>query len=310
MGASTAHMTGMNTATPAVVASRTHVQIVRTGSYVESVVPPRCRNPRDVRFETSTIIDLPVVGAAEAPVAFTFGGYGPDDLSAIRLFDGQLYEVMAYNHAQREPEPIVFGSDRFPEYAEPKQYRNYGFERGLDAHLEYMADRFADLIVIDGYVWRPTSEPRYVVQTFGLGRNHGGTSLSSASSDNPNIAAHAYFRADDYSAAQAHAVEVAQRRGDTESAGWISDQAPTIQVHVAEAVRLVVPTPEPREIEGLRRELRDAVHAYERKLSDPVDAPGNETELFDNLVRLRGDLRVLTADIAGVDRETRPYEDR
>lgn len=299
-----AHMWGMNATT------RTHVQIIRTGSYSEFIVPHRCRNPRDVYFETATVIDIPVVDPAEAPVAFTFEAHGPEHHSAIRVFNEQLYQVMTTNHASKPKEPVAFGSEHFPELANPNQYQMYGSVRGLDTLLDYLDSRFGSTIVIDGYVWVPASEPRYVVRTFGMGFNHSGTALMTEEFDNSNIAANAYHRADDFTRAQKHAIEVAQERGDTESVGRIAKMEPSIHVHVPDAVRLVVPPAETREVRDLRRDLTSAVRDYEHKMSHPTTDSADEAGLFDHVVRLRRDLRKLTPDVAGVNRVIRPYEDR
>lgn len=39
-------------------------------------------------------------------------------------------------------------------------------------------ERIAGNVLIDGEVWRPTSEPVYKVMTFGMGHNHRGTGLA------------------------------------------------------------------------------------------------------------------------------------
>ena len=72
-------------------------------------------------------------------------------------------------------------------------------------------------LVVDGAPWRACGEPRYVVQTFGLGHNHAGTSVFVEWSYNPNIAASRYYNANDRVAMQEGFRRVALGRGDTDS---------------------------------------------------------------------------------------------
>ena len=71
-------------------------------------------------------------------------------------------------------------------------------------------------LIIDGEVWRKCGEPMYLVMTFGLGHNHGGTSGFIEYHYNPNVSKNNYFNAKDYDKAVAYGQEVARRRGDTE----------------------------------------------------------------------------------------------
>ena len=73
-------------------------------------------------------------------------------------------------------------------------------------------------VVFDGKIWARCGEPRYVVMTFGLGHNHGGTALMITSVYNPNISAKCYFNALQKREALEAAKAIALRRGDTDSA--------------------------------------------------------------------------------------------
>ena len=73
-------------------------------------------------------------------------------------------------------------------------------------------------VIFDGKIWARRGEPRYVVMTFGLGHNHGDTSLSITSVYNPNISAKCYFNALQKREALESAKATALRRGDTDSA--------------------------------------------------------------------------------------------
>ena len=76
-----------------------------------------------------------------------------------------------------------------------------------------------DFIIFDKKCWEECGEPMYVVQTFGLGHNHGGTGLSIEQHYNPNIGKRNYFNALHRQDAIDYANEVAKRRGDTKDIG-------------------------------------------------------------------------------------------
>lgn len=83
-----------------------------------------------------------------------------------------------------------------------------------------------EFIVVENRLYVETSgfgtgEPRYAIYTFGLGHNHGGTSLSIDFSYNGNISKNRYFRADEYEQAIAKVIDIALNRGDTESVKMI-----------------------------------------------------------------------------------------
>lgn len=80
-------------------------------------------------------------------------------------------------------------------------------------------------------------EPRYVVQTFGLGHNHGGTSLFIAEYYNSNIGKDRYFNAMQREEAIAYGKYVAMRRGDTRDVDRIG-QREWIDVMMPEMVKV------------------------------------------------------------------------
>ncbi len=73
------------------------------------------------------------------------------------------------------------------------------------------------VIVINGKLWVPGDEPRYVIKTFGLGNNHASTAMSVETFYNSNISNNCYFRADQYALARKIADKIAIGRGDTNS---------------------------------------------------------------------------------------------
>lgn len=96
----------------------------------------------------------------------------------------------------------------------------------------------ANLMAVDGYMFRPVGEPRYVVNTFGLGNNHGGTGMFIEQGYNSNLSHRSYFSALDYDKACAYADAVAERRGDTKSIPVRPNSGVVIEVLIPEAVRV------------------------------------------------------------------------
>ena len=89
-------------------------------------------------------------------------------------------------------------------------------------------------VVFEGNVWAETSEPMYVIITFGLGHNHGGTGFFVENFYNENIPHNNYFTAMERDQAVKYFNDVATRRGDTDSVG-IPPQ--NIQVFMPEMVK-------------------------------------------------------------------------
>ena len=72
-------------------------------------------------------------------------------------------------------------------------------------------------IIYDGKVWKTCGEPMYVINTFGLGHNHGGTGFFIEYFYNENISRNNYFNALEREQAIAYGKKVAANRGDTNS---------------------------------------------------------------------------------------------
>lgn len=92
-------------------------------------------------------------------------------------------------------------------------------------------------IFCDGRFWHVCSEPRYVINTFGLGHNHGGTGFFIEYGYNSNISNKNYFNALQRNEAIAYGKSVAIGRGDTESVDGIG-KYDNIEVIMPEMVKL------------------------------------------------------------------------
>jgi hypothetical protein len=91
-------------------------------------------------------------------------------------------------------------------------------------------------IIIDGVIYEETGEPRYVINTFGLGHNHGGTGLFVETYYNSNICKDAYFNALEREKAIKEADRIASRRGDTNDVGRFAESC-NIEVLISGSVK-------------------------------------------------------------------------
>jgi len=120
-------------------------------------------------------------------------------------------------------------------------------------------------LLVDGILHERIGEPLLVVQTFGLGCNHGGTSLLTDNSYNPNIAASQYFRIDERAKAEALFRETALARGDTDSLKNGSGKADEFEVRMPQALRR-----RPARDHGDGDPFINAVEGAVRSVKDPV----------------------------------------
>lgn len=107
-----------------------------------------------------------------------------------------------------------------------------------DEVVKQIKDIAKDMIFVNGIVYKKTAEPRYYAICFGLGKNHGGTSLSISNSFNPNIHMHSYFTALQFEEAKKYTIDFATRRGDDKSIPRIGEEK--IEVLIPEAVKLKI----------------------------------------------------------------------
>lgn len=116
----------------------------------------------------------------------------------------------------------------------PREWRD-GEHPDKKKMLKAVRNETKTFLLVDGELYTQTTEPRYVVMTFGLGHNHGGTALMVTHHYNPNIRKTAYFNALQGDEAIAYANEKANTRGDTNDVGTFEKQ---IVVHLPELVKV------------------------------------------------------------------------
>src|SRR5690606_27936673 len=116
-------------------------------------------------------------------------------------------------------EPTLPGSVHFPQDVDTEHHhlRIPYTPNPIDsdeAFYNAAAEHYRQFLIIDGIVWVETGEPSYSVDTFGMGHNHGGTGLM-VNAGAAGRHSGKTFRADEFEAALAHAIQVATGRGDT-----------------------------------------------------------------------------------------------
>jgi hypothetical protein len=204
-------------------------------TYWEDYLPsPRCRNFRKRETNGSMTITIPDVSKEDAPIAFIVrDGVRFDRPEEIRLWNNQLWKAVEYREMYCGASGL-WPIEQIPSHIKYTRYGNViKNEQETQEQKKEIASSF---LIIDGVVYRKSGEPRYVVMTFGLGYNHGGTSLMIDKHYNSNISASAYFNALDREDAIKAAKAIALRRGDTKDVDRMGNHY-QIEVLIPSAVK-------------------------------------------------------------------------
>lgn len=197
-------------------------------SYVEQVIPPRCRKPRPQRFDDGVaLLAIREVTAEQAPVAIVSSekDYHSDaylEPVVYRWFEGRLWTDSNVSNCSRRRAScypdlgmslnLVKDSAVLSNTALGIYVCTHEGKQGIADYLQACAQ---DWLLIDGQLHRPAGEPMYLVMTFGMGGNHGGTALTTDDFLNPNIRVEAYFSLLELEQATEYALKLASERGDT-----------------------------------------------------------------------------------------------
>lgn len=224
-------------------------------SYVENVIPPRCRKPRRVRFHDGEIeLEVPEVQSGEAPVAIR-AMCKPDSKETpyqmeYRWWKNRLWtNVQCYRgqpHLDRETKlPSMFLKyDQIIDLRGDWRLENRDFgiymsdvENSKVKIIDYLTEWANHELIIDGVRHQPCSEPHYVVMTFGLGRNHGGTACVIDGYHDQNDFNSIVFSLLERDKAIKKATEVATLREDLKSLP-IEPHGPDWEVLIPEAIQI------------------------------------------------------------------------
>ena len=209
---------------------------------------------RDISFKTVDLKDFPVAFIVQDYFSVyegktwdeymdnrnkSNGDYRMMDIE-IRTYEGKLYKARRFNYGSAigtsfcPIDDAINGVRYIGKSMNWYNHKEYSYEStdasyvegvsipvedNLDervAEMQAQADRY---IFSDGKIWEECGEPMYVINTFGLGHNHGGTGMFIESFYNSNISAKNYFNALEREEAIAYANMVAAGRGDTNDVG-------------------------------------------------------------------------------------------
>lgn len=187
----------------------------------------RCRKIRHRYTDREIEVEIAEPDKKEFPTAFIVHKYDGD--ITLRAYDGKLWKAVrnsdwrAVNDFEddwTDIRKVAYFLSRSRNYSDDSsQFTENSIivEDNLDAVTKQVKEKAKEYIVYNNKLWKPHGEPRYVVMTFGLGHNHGGTALMLDYRYNSNISHERYFNALQRDEAIQSAKDVAKRRGDTES---------------------------------------------------------------------------------------------
>lgn len=207
--------------------------------YEEAYIPPRCRKERYREKEEYIYPELKEIRLSDCKLAFednSFEGKGK-----IYYYNGKLWAKTLKREVCGDAERFSSALDAFSYWKEHSSnffYFSWDREKGVNtsrlAVVRRVNKAFKNYLLIDGALYGICSEPMYKISTFGLGHNHGGTSLFVTYNYNPNISHKAYFSALKGKEAVECANLTAAARGDTNDLGKFEEK---ITVYMPELVK-------------------------------------------------------------------------
>ncbi|BDZ52783.1 hypothetical protein GCM10025867_50240 (plasmid) [Frondihabitans sucicola] len=248
-------------------------------------VPPRCRNARPTKFTSATVVTVAETTEAEAPV-----GIRAQD-TEYRLHDGRLWVKREGWVRDGEPVDMIAGTEAFP----AEVHRNAGYVTEREAKADLAAE-YADMLIVDGWVYDAQPEPTYSYITLGLDL-HPAWTIGPVNPQSPT----SHFSARDreaFLAAMRSCVTDNNRDGDPARRLEYIELTPVIEVLIDDAAQFVTPT---------RAEYFKARwdSYYERGRAAVVDSLGATalpsivdqvtTDLFEHLVATLGEWGVVRA---------------
>lgn len=247
--------------------------------YVQEFLPSkRHKKVRKKEVFATTTIDIEEVASSDFPVAFVVHSPASvyenatklsdfeDDKKwkgyiiyprEIRAYNGTLYAAInvscgaAISTAYENKDHILNSFNLCPNewnfftpiYNSKEEIRKESIllKNDKEERIKKIKEIAKNYIVCDNIVYKKTGEPRYVICTFGLGNNHGGTGFFIETSYNPNLPKKNYFNALQYNDAVEYGQKVAYERGDTDSIsiiGKMGEEKIIIDVKLPEMVKI------------------------------------------------------------------------
>ena len=149
---------------------------------------------------------------------------------------GNIQDTMSARHNVR-----LHGFQHYIDDSSVIELNDLKFREWIDDNKQAVIDKANEiakgLLILNNVLLTQVGEPRYVIVTFGLGNNHGGTGMFIQSHYNSNIANSNYFNALEFDAAIQYADKVATNRGDNDSVPVRPNCGNRIEVLIPEAVK-------------------------------------------------------------------------
>ena len=269
-------------------------------SYVAQIIPPRCRNPRPQRFDDGSVtLTVREVTAEQAPIAiqaaqmdFESGVY--KEPISYRWFEGRLWTDVPVcgcsrsRHSTQYPalpaalslitDSATLSNSEFGIYVGV-----HGGKDGIAAHLQTCS---GDWLIIDGQLHRTAGEPMYVVMTFGMSHNHGGTSLMTDDHLNPNLKREAYFSLLEQEQAVAYTLAVADNRGDTVKVS--TDSGFRFEVLIPEAIQWKNSNSDAKDTAMTTQQICARIDHLEMSLNGDETDDDTRADILDEIAELEG----------------------
>lgn len=214
--------------------------------YEESYLPPRCRKLRYRECEDYINVNLKEVAPEEMKLAFEDNSYSGK--GKIYYYKGKLWSKVKMpntnilddleergNEIKNALDYLIYCNSHCSSYFLFSWDREAGLDTSRESAIIIAKSGMKKYILVDGELYEQTAEPRYVINTFGLGHNHGGTGMFVEYHYNPNIDKDCYFSALDGKKAIEYANRVAANRGDTNDVGRFKE---LIIVYMPELVKV------------------------------------------------------------------------
>lgn len=194
----------------------------------ETYLPtPRCRKLRNRIKEKNIVIDIKEATNKNAPIAFITISW--DNKTEYRFWNDKLWTKLFWseNHGGKDG---LLPISELHHYLHVYTYWKYN-ETEIEEEYKKLTGEY---IIIDNILYKAVGEPRYVINTFGLGHNHSGTGMFIDTYYNSNIGKYRYFNALKRKEALEEAKKIALNRGDTESVDMLGNC--NIEVLIPESV--------------------------------------------------------------------------
>ena len=201
--------------------------------YQEEYLPSKRHRKLRLRDASGVMtVEVPEIAKASAPIAFLVHEILKDKPTDFRLWNGQLWKPVLWSERLARAEGLYSVGALVTDIQHRMPYTSAIGKEPVEQEKRQYAERH---VIIDGVVYEQAKEPRYVVITFGLGHNHGGTSMFVEQWYNPNISKDRYFNALEREQAVELAKNIATSRGDTDDLPRIGTTC-NIEVLIPDAV--------------------------------------------------------------------------